>query len=68
MGSFITDLKDNYKRGDICIRFIYINVGICLITSLISVVWTLFNWGVPSILQYFQLPAWFFQFVKQPWS
>ena len=55
MGSFITDLKDNYKRGDICIRFIYINVGICLITSLISVVWTLFNWGVPSFLQYFQL-------------
>ena len=68
MGSFITDLKDNYKRGDICIRFIYINVGICLITSLISVVWTLFNWGVPSFLQYFQLPAWFSQFVKQPWS
>ena len=54
MGSFITDLKNGYKRGDICIRFIYINVGIFFLTSLVGVVWTLFNWGAPSWLQYFQ--------------
>ena len=68
MGSFIADLKNGYKRGDICIRFIYINVGIFLLTSLLGVVWTLFNWGIPSWLQYFQLPAWFSQFIKQPWT
>ena len=28
MGSFITDLKNNYKRGDISIQYIYINIGI----------------------------------------
>ena len=26
MGSFITDLKNNYKRGDISIQYIYINI------------------------------------------
>lgn len=68
MGSFITDLKNGYKRGDICIRFIYINVGILVLTSLVSIIWTLFNWGSPVWLQYFQLPAWLPQFIKQPWS
>ena len=43
MGSFIADLKNGYQRGDICSRFIYINVGIFLFTSLVGVVWTLFN-------------------------
>lgn len=68
MGSFITDLKNGYKRGDICIRYIYINVGILVLTSLVGIVWTLFNWGTPVWLQYFQLPAWLPQFIKQPWS
>lgn len=68
MGSFITDLANAYKRGDICVRFIYINVGIFVLGSLAGIVWTLFNWGAPVWLQYFQLPAWLPQFVKQPWS
>lgn len=68
MGSFITDLKDNYRRANINIQFIYINVGIFVLTSLVSVFWLLFNWGEPSWLEWFTLPAWLAQFVKQPWS
>lgn len=68
MGSFIADLKNNYQRGNISIQFIYINVGIFVLTSLVSVIWVLFNWGVPAWLKCFQLPAWLPLFVKQPWS
>lgn len=68
MGSFITDLKNNYKRGDISIQYIYINIGIYVLVSLVSVVWMLFNWGIPAWIHYFQLPAWFPSFIKQPWS
>lgn len=68
MGSFITDLKDRYNRADTNFRFIYINVGIFVLTSLVGVVWLLFNWGEPSWLEKFTLPAWFELFITQPWS
>ena len=34
MGSFITDLKNSFNRGNIYIQFIYINVGVFVLTSL----------------------------------
>lgn len=68
MGGFITDLKNNYRRGDISVQYIYINVGIYVLVSLLSVVWALFNWGMPGWMHYFQLPAWFPSFIRQPWS
>ena len=68
MGSFITDLKNKYNRADTNFRFIYINVGIFVLTSLVGVIWLLFNWGEVSWLEWFTLPAWVEQFIKQPWS
>ena len=43
MGSFITDLKNNYERGSVSLKFIYINIGIFVLTSLVGVVFVLFN-------------------------
>ena len=43
MGNFISDLKDGFKRGNISLQFIYINVGIFVVTTLISVFLMLFN-------------------------
>ena len=68
MGNFITDLKSNFKRGNISLQLIYINVGIFVVTTLISVFLLLFNWDASSWLQYFELPAWVPQFLFQPWS
>ena len=68
MGNFITDLKSNFKRGNISLQLIYINVGIFVVTTLISVFLLLFNWDASSWLQYFELPAWVPQFLVQPWS
>ena len=68
MGSFITDLKNSFNKGNIYIQFIYINVGVFIVTSLLGILWMLFNRNGAFVLQYFELPAWTLQFVKQPWS
>ena len=68
MGSFITDLKNSFNRGNIYIQFIYINVGVFVLTSLLGILWMLFNRNGAFIPQYLELPAWTVQFIKQPWS
>ena len=68
MGSFISDLKQNFKRGSIGLQLIYINVGVFVVTTLISVFLMLFNWDVTSWLSYMELPASLSQFLVQPWS
>lgn len=68
MGRIITDLAASFKRGSIFIQFIYINVGVFVATSLISVLLKLFNRSMGGILLYLELPASFVRFVYQPWS
>ena len=38
------------------------------VTSLLGILWMLFNRNGAFVLQYLELPAWMLQFVKQPWS
>lgn len=68
MEDFITNLKNSFKRGQIHIQLIYINVGVFLFTSILSIFWTLFNRDGSSILQFFELPASLPRFILQPWS
>ena len=68
MGSFISDLKHNFQRGSISLQLIYINVGVFVVTTLVSVLLMLFNWDVTSWLLYLELPASLSQFLVQPWS
>lgn len=68
MGSFINDLKSGFNRGNIYIQFIYINVGVFVLTSLLDILWTLFNRNGAFVLQYLELPAWTERFIFQPWS
>lgn len=68
MGSLITDLKNSYERGSISLKFIYINIGIFILTSLVGVVLMLFNLNGGGWLDVLELPAWLPQFIKQPWS
>ena len=68
MGNFISDLKNSFNRGNISLQFIYINVGIFVVTTLISVFLTLFQWNHLTWIQYLELPAWMSQFIVQPWS
>ena len=49
MGHIIADLKETFRRGNTFIRLIYINVGIFVIGTLISVVLQLFNLSAAGI-------------------
>jgi membrane associated rhomboid family serine protease len=64
---FITEIKEQFRRGDIVIQLLYINVGIFLLTSIVSVVMMLFNSGT-GFVNWLLLPASFDRFVCQPWS
>jgi len=68
MGNFISDLKNSFNRGNISLQFIYINVGVFVVTTLISVFLMLFNWDATSWWEYLELPAWMPLFLSQPWS
>ena len=68
MGNFISDIKTNFRKGTISLQYIYINIGIFVFTSLIGVLWLLFNHDGTLWLQWFELPAWIPQFIRQPWS
>lgn len=68
MGRILTDLKETFRRGDIHLQYIYINVGLFILTTLLSVFLVLFNRSSALILQYFELPASVSRFLIQPWS
>ncbi len=68
MGHIIADLKETFRRGNIFIQLIYINVGIFVIGTLIHVFLRLFEVNTPDIFNIFALPASFIGFIHQPWS
>ena len=63
MGHIIADLKETFRRGNTFIRLIYINVGIFVIGTLISVVLQLFNLSAAGIFDLFALPASLHRFI-----
>ena len=68
MGHIITDLKEAFRRGNVFIQLIYINVGIFVATALINILLQLFNRSAAGIFELLALPASFTRFILQPWS
>lgn len=68
MGHIITDLKEAFRRGNIFIRLIYINVAVFVAVMLVNVFLQLFNVQIIGMLDSFALPASFGRFIVQPWS
>lgn len=68
MGTIITDMKEAFRRGNIYIQLIYINVGIFVITTLTEVILQLFNRSLAGVFEWLELPASLAQFIIQPWS
>ena len=56
MGHIIADLKETFRRGNIFIQLIYINVGIFVIGTLIHVFLRLFEVNTLDIFNIFALP------------
>lgn len=68
MASIITELRDKYRRGNTAIRFIFVNVAIFVVVTLLEVVMLLFNHSLTGLFEWFQLPASLTRFALQPWS
>ena len=68
MGDIFTNLKQNFKVGDVLTKLIYINVGIFVLIRLVSVFLMLFNINSTSFLQYLQFPSSPALFLYRPWT
>ena len=68
MATIITDLKEKFRRGTICLQLIYINVAVFLLVTVCGVFLQLFNLSPGEWLVWLQLPASFSRFIIQPWT
>lgn len=68
MATIITDLKENFRKGNICIQLIYINVAVFVLTTLTEILLRLFNRSMAGAFEWLELPASFSRFILQPWS
>ena len=68
MATIITDLKESFRRGNIYIQLIYINVGVFIFTTLTGVILQLFNRSLGGVFEWLELPASLPRFIIQPWS
>ncbi len=49
MATIITDLKETFRRGNIYIQLIYINVAVFILTTLTEVMFQLFNRSIAGV-------------------
>lgn len=68
MGSFIDDLKQTFRQGNIVVRLIYINVAAFVVAMLASVVLGLFKIDAQLLLRDLYLPADLLQLLRRPWT
>ena len=52
MATIITDLKESFRRGNIYIQLIYINVGVFVLTTLTEVILQLFNRSLGGMFEW----------------
>lgn len=68
MATILTELKDNFRRGNIYVQLIYINVAVFLLTMLLGIAFTLFNQTLQGAFEWLELPASLHRLLVQPWS
>lgn len=59
------NLKYQYSRLNIAEKLIAINVGVYILDRLLTF---LMSWNPNTFIQWFEIPADFFEFIGQPWS
>ena len=68
MNGFITELNRRFRQGDVCLQFIYVNVGVFLVLTIATIVLRLFNGGDIPFMHYLEFPADSWKALTQPWS
>lgn len=68
MATIITDLQENYRRGNLAMRLIYWNAGIFVVLNLLAIGARLFNGSVAGLIEWVEVPASPDHLLRQPWS
>lgn len=68
MATIMTDLKEIFRRGNIYLQLIYINVAVFILTTFTEVILQLFNRSMAGVFEWLELPASLSRFFLQPWS
>ncbi len=68
MARIITDLKESFRKGNTSNQLIFINVAVFVLTTLVSVAWTLFNKDASPVFNILSFPASPMHALEQPWS
>jgi len=68
MDSIIDNFKKEFKEGTILNKLIYINIGLFLIFSILSVLSFMFQFNITTLLSNFYLPAKLNIVIKKPWT
>jgi len=68
MDSILNNLKQEFKKGTILSKLIYINVGVFLIFSILGVFSFMLQFDLSSILSKLYLPAENSKLLNQPWT
>jgi len=68
MGNILNNLKQEFKKGTILNKLIYINVGVFLLFSILGVLSFMFQYDISPLLNKLYLPAENSRLISQPWT
>ena len=68
MDNILNNLKQEFKKGTILNKLIYINVGVFLLFSILGVLSFMFQFDISPLLNKLYLPAENSRLISQPWT
>jgi membrane associated rhomboid family serine protease len=68
MDNILNNLKQEFKKGTILNKLIYINVGVFLLFSILGVLSFMFQFDISLLLNKLYLPAENSRLISQPWT
>ena len=68
MATIINDLKEVFRRGELHVQLIFVNVAMFLVFTLVQIVLMLFNISIDDWLRWLEMPASLTHFLRHPWT
>lgn len=68
MATIIDELKGRFRRGDMALQLLYINVAVFILLALASVLLLLFNRSMQMVYLWLEVPASVATLLRQPWT
>ena len=66
--AIIDDIKFAYRRGSMLMRFIFINIAVCVILPLATLVAWMITGDQAAVLQWVELPSDLSLLIRRPWT